>query len=141
LAPITLEEARRLFAFPRALGAYAGLPVQVGVGRFGPYVRHDGKYVSIPAELPAAEVTLEQAVELIDAKRSADAQKVLRTYDEDPEIQILNGRFGPYIAYKKKNYRLPKTVGDPAAITFEQARKIIEEGDAAPAKPRRKAKK
>ena len=141
LSTITLDEALRLFAFPRELGDYEGLPVQVGVGRFGPYVRHDGKYVSIPAELPAAEVTLEQAIKLIDAKRAADAQKVLRTYDEDPEIQILNGRFGPYIAYKKKNYRLPKTVGDPAALTFEQARKIIEEGDAAPAKPRRKAKK
>ncbi len=108
MGTITLEEALKLFEFPRQLGDFEGKAVSVGVGRFGPYVRHDGKYVSIPKDIQAAEVTLEQAVELIEAKRVSDAQKTLLVYEENPDMQILNGRFGPYISYNKKNYKLDR---------------------------------
>ncbi len=141
ISTITLEEALKLFEFPRNLGEFEEKAVQVGVGRFGPYVRHDGKYVSIPKDMQAAEVTLEQAIELIETKRKSDASKVLCTYDNDPEVQVLNGRYGPYIAYKKKNYKLPRSLENPGELTYEQAMKIIAEADAAPAKPKRVAKK
>ena len=125
MATITLEEALKLFEFPRALGTFEDKDVQVAIGRFGPYVRHDGKFVSIPAEYAAAELTLEQAVQLIEDKRRADANKVAKTFDEDPDLQILNGRFGVYIAYKGKNYKIPKTVAEPAKLSLEECRKII----------------
>ena len=141
MSTITLEEALGLFEFPRELGNYEDKAVSVGIGRFGPYVRHDNKYVSIPSDMAATEVTLEQAIELIEAKRSADRQKTITVFEEDPDVQVLNGRYGPYIAYKKKNYKLPKGIGDPAAITLEQARKIIADADAAPAPARRTSSK
>lgn len=137
MATITLEEALKLFEFPRQLGDFEGKTVSVGVGRFGPYVRHDGKYVSIPKDMQAAEVTLEQAVELIEAKRVSDAQKTLHVYSENPDMQILNGRFGPYIAYKKKNYKLPRGLEHPENLPYEEALKIVEAADSAPAKPKR----
>ncbi len=141
MATITLEEALKLFEFPRALGTFEDKDVQVAIGRFGPYVRHDGKFVSIPAEYAAAELTLEQAVQLIEDKRRADANKVAKTFDEDPDLQILNGRFGVYIAYKGKNYKIPKTVAEPARLSLEECRKIIEEADAAPARKSKRSKK
>ncbi len=141
MSTITLEEALRLFDFPRELGTFEELPVQVGIGRFGPYVRHDGKYVSIPKDIPAAEVTLDQAIELIKAKREAENNKTIKTFAEEPDLQILNGRYGPYIAFNKKNYKIPRTVADPAALTLDEAKKIIAEADAAPAKPRRVPRK
>ena len=140
IATITLEEALKLFEYPRNLGEYEGADVEVAVGRFGPYVRHSGKFVSIPEEIGPMELTLEQAIELIEAKRAADASRTLRTFDEDPEIEILNGRFGPYIAYRKKNYRLGKGV-DIATLSIDDVRKIIADADAAPAKPKRTVKK
>lgn len=137
MATITLEDALKLFEFPRQLGDFEGKAVSVGVGRFGPYVRHDGKYVSIPKDMQAAEVTLEQAIVLIEAKRVSDAQKTLQIYEENPDMQILNGRFGPYIAYKKKNYKLPRGLEHPENLSYEEALKIVESADAAPAKPKR----
>ena len=137
MATITLEEALKLFEFPRQLGDFEGKAVSVGVGRFGPYVRHEGKYVSIPKDMQAAEVTLEQAIELIEAKRVSDAQKTLHVYTENPDMQILNGRFGPYIAYKKKNYKLPRGLEHPETLPYEEALKIVESADTAPAKPKR----
>lgn len=127
MANITLDEALKLFAFPRTLGEYESCEVQVGVGRFGPYVRHDGKYVSIPKDIAPAELTLEQAIELIDDKRSTDARKTLRTFDNDPDLQVLNGRYGVYISYKKKNYKLPKDIEKPEDLSFEDAMKIVTE--------------
>ncbi|MDE6526426.1 MAG: DNA topoisomerase I, partial [Muribaculaceae bacterium] len=141
ISDITLEEALKLFEFPRELGEYEGKSVSVGVGRFGPYVRHDGKYVSIPKDIPASEVSLDKAIELIDAKRSADANKTLHTFAEDPDMQILNGRFGPYICYKKKNYKLPRGIQEPASLSYDEAMAIVKEADAAPAKPKRTAAK
>jgi len=141
MSTITLEEALKLFEFPRVLGTFEDADVTVAIGRFGPYVRHKGKFVSIPKDEEPAAITLGQAVELIEAKRTADEQKHLLSFDEDPEIQVLNGRFGPYISYKKKNYKLPKTVKEPQTLTYEDVRKIIDDADAAPAKPRRTATK
>ena len=141
ITEITLEEALRLFEFPRVLGDFEDKEVSVAIGRFGPYVRHDGKFVSIPKDMAPAELTLEQAVELIEAKRKAETEKTIKTFDEDPELHVLNGRYGPYISYKKKNYKIPKTVENPGALTFEDALEIIKAADAAPAKPRRAARK
>ena len=141
ITEITLEEALRLFEFPRVLGDFEDKEVSVAIGRFGPYVRHDGKFVSIPKDMAPAELTLEQAVELIEAKRKAETEKTIKTFDEDPELHVLHGRYGPYISYKKKNYKIPKTVENPGALTFEDALEIIKAADAAPAKPRRAARK
>lgn len=134
MATITLEEALKLFDFPRTLGDFEGKTVSVGIGRFGPYVRHDGKYVSIPKDTAPAALSLDEAIELIEAKRTADAQKTLRVFDEEPDMQLLNGRFGPYLVYNKKNYRLPKTLANPLEMTYSQAKEIIAQADAAPVK-------
>ena len=126
LSSITLDEALRLFDFPRTLGEFEGKDVTVAIGRFGPYVKHDGKFVSIPKEMAPASVSLDEAVALIEAKRADEANRVLATFDDDPDLQILNGRFGPYISLGKKNYKIPKSVANPAALTLEECRKIIE---------------
>lgn len=141
MTDITLDDALKLFEFPRTLGTFEDSDVQVAIGRFGPYVRHKGKFVSIPKTFTPAELTIEQAIELIEAKRIADEKKTLRTYDEDPEIMLLNGRFGPYISYNKKNYKLPRGTKNPETLSYEDIRKIIEEADAAPAKTKRSTAK
>lgn len=133
---ITLEEALKLFELPRTLGDYEGQSVVVAVGRFGPYVRHAGKFVSIPKNLTPLSITLDQAIELINAKRAEQSQRIVKTFDEDPDLQILNGRFGVYISYKKQNFKIPKTVEDPSQLTLEQCRKIIEDQ---PQKPQKAA--
>ena len=136
MSDITLEEALKLFEFPRSLGEYEGKDVTVAIGRFGPYVRHDGKFVSIPKDMAPAAVTLDEAIALINEKRSREAQRVVRTFDAEPGLQILNGRYGVYIAYNDKNYKIPKTVEDPAALTLEEAMEIVKAQDEKPAKPR-----
>ncbi|MDE7442691.1 MAG: DNA topoisomerase I, partial [Muribaculaceae bacterium] len=98
VSTITLEEALKLFEFPRTIGEYEGAPVSVAIGRFGPYVKHNNKFVSIPKDMVPAEVTLDQAVELIEAKRKAESQKTVNTFDAATDLQILNGRYGMYIA-------------------------------------------
>lgn len=138
---ITLEDALKLFELPRTLGEYDGAPVIASVGRFGPYVRYDkNKFVSLPADITPQEVTLTQAIGLIEAKKEADAKKVLKTFDSDDDLRILNGRYGPYLAANGKNYKLPRDLAsDSAAIealTIDDCRRLIEEADAAPAKPR-----
>ena len=138
---ITLDEALELFKLPRTLGEFEGKEVVVSAGRFGPYVKHDGKYVSIPASLSPLSITLEKAQELIEKKRQDDSNKILATYSEEPGLQVLNGRFGPYIAFNKKNYKIPKGT-DATSLTLEQCREIIAKQDAEPTakKPaRRKA--
>ena len=135
---ITLEEALKLFDLPRTLGDFEGAEVSVAVGRFGPYVRHSGKFVSIPSDKDPLTITLEEAQELILAKRDADSKKVVKTFDDNADLQILNGRYGVYIAYKKQNYKIPKTVTDPAALTLEECMKLIEEQDAQPKKVSRR---
>lgn len=139
VSTITLEEALKLFEFPRLLGEFEGKDVSVAIGRFGPYVKHDGKFVSIPKDIPAAAITLQEAIDLIKDKRDAEAKKVVKTFDGEPELQILNGRYGVYIAYKKSNYKIPRTVADPSALTLDECRAIIEEQDARPKKTVRRA--
>ena len=133
MSTITLEEALKLFDLPRTLGDFEGKTVVVGIGRFGPYIRHDGKYVSLPKEFTPQGVSLEDAIMLIQQKREQESQRLIKKFDEDDELELLNGRFGPYIAYKKKNYKLPKG-SEPASLTFADCMKIVEDADKAPAK-------
>ena len=127
MASITLEEALELFKLPRTLGEYEGKAVVANTGRFGPYINHNKKFVSIPKGEDPMEISLERAIELILSKREAEEKSHLKTFDEEPELEIRTGRFGPYIAYKGKNYKIPKTQADRAAeLTLEECRKIIE---------------
>lgn len=137
VSSITLEEALRLFEFPRNIGEYQGKEVTVAIGRFGPYIRFDGKFTSIPKEMSPAHITLEEAVELIEAKRREEANRIMKTFDEEPDLQILNGRYGPYIAFNKTNYKIPKTVTDPASLSLEECRTLIADQDARPKRPAR----
>ena len=140
LETITLEEALSLFSLPRQLGEFEGENVTIGAGRFGPYIKFGAAYVSLPTSHDPLAISLEEAVELILEKRKADAEKVIKKFDEEPELQVLNGRFGPYIAYKKNNYKLPKSV-TPAELSLEECFDIIrkqDEGEKPAAKTRKK---
>ena len=135
IATITLEEALELCKLPRELGEFEDLPVKVGAGRFGPYVQHGKKYVSIPKDEDPLTITSERAVELILAKREADAKSHLLSFAEEPELEVLAGRFGPYIKYKGKNYKIPKERAEHAAeLTLEECRALIEAGSKTSAK-------
>ena len=103
---ITLEEALKLFDLPRTVGEYEGKVMVAAVGRFGPFIRHDGKFVSIPKDLNPLTITAEEAIALIEGKRVKDEQRFIKKFEEDPEMEILKGRFGPYISYQKANYRI-----------------------------------
>jgi len=120
---ITLEEALKLFEYPRVLGTYEDQEVSVAIGRFGPYVRLGKLFVSIKKDDDPASITLERAIELIEAKRKADREKIIKTFDEDPDVQVLNGRYGPYLVIKKQNYKIPKGT-DPASLTLEDCIEI-----------------
>jgi DNA topoisomerase-1 len=120
---ITLEEALKLFEYPRVLGTYEDQEVSVAIGRFGPYVRLGKLFVSIKKDDDPASITLERAIELIEAKRKADREKIIKTFDEDPDVQVLNGRYGPYLVIKKQNYKIPKGI-DPASLTLEDCIEI-----------------
>ena len=126
LENITLEEAMELFKLPRQLGKYENLPVTIGAGRFGPYVLHNKKYVSLPKGCDPMAVTLEEAVKLIEGKRKEEVQRHLKKFEEDPKLEVLNGRYGPYIAYDGKNYRLPKNLHDKAAeLSYDECMAIV----------------
>lgn len=125
LETITLEEALELFKFPRALGDIDGKPVTVGKGKFGPYIRYENTYVSIPKTVDPLSVTLEEAEQMLKDKQEAEAKKVIKTFAENPDLQILNGRYGPYIAYQKKNYKIPENV-EPADLNLDACFKVIE---------------
>ena len=127
LESITLEEAIELFQLPRTLGDFEGSPIVIGMGRFGAYILHQKKYTSIPKETDPMEISLDEAVALIKEKRQQDSQKHLKSFDADGKLQILNGRYGPYIAFDGKNYRIPKAMHATAAkLTFDQCMEIIE---------------
>lgn len=138
---IDLEEALKLFRLPRRVGTYEDKEVTAASGRFGPYLKHDGKFVSLPAGDAPETVTIERAIELIDAKREADAKKVVKVFDEDSDMMLLNGRWGVYLAAGGKNYKIPRTIEDPATLTFEECRKLIAEADANPKPARGRRKK
>lgn len=125
---ITLEEALELFKLPRELGEFEGTKVSVGTGRFGPYVQHNRKYVSIPKGEDPMTITLDRAIELIQEKRETEQKRHLKSFDEDEKLELLNGKYGPYIAYDGKNYRLPKNkMENVEALTYEECMTIIKE--------------
>lgn len=129
---ITLEEALDLFRLPRDLGDFEGKVITVSTGRFGPYVRYDGKFYSLPKDADPLDFTFDEAVALINAKRQEEANRLIKTFAEEPELEVLNGRYGPYISYKKKNYKLPKDCV-PAELDLETCMGIIKEQDDKPA--------
>lgn len=145
LQNITLEEALKLFELPRKVGEFEGAEITAAIGRFGPYIRHAGAFVSIPKELAPQTITLEEAVELIEKKRAYEANRLIKTFDELPGVEVLHGRFGPYIAYRKEgakkavNYKIPKGT-DPASLTADDVKALMEAQDAAPKKKTRSKK-
>ena len=130
---VTLEEVLKLFDFPRILGEYEGKEIVVAVGRFGPYIRHDNKFYSLAKTDNPALVEYDRAVEIINEKRQKDLDNIILTFDQDPDMRVLNGRFGPYIAYKKTNYKIPKGT-EPSTLTYEQCLAIVEDPKNAPKK-------
>ena len=139
LGTITLEEALELFKLPREVGEYEGSTVTIGTGRFGPYVLHNRKYVSIPKDEDPMSITLARAIELINEKREAEQKRHIKGFDEDEKLELLNGRYGPYIAYDGKNYRIPKQrQEDVESMTYEECMTIIRE--APEPKPARRRK-
>lgn len=128
---ITLEQALKLFELPRLVGEYEGMPIEASSGRFGPYVKHNGVFVSIKKDGPAPQtITLQEAIELIEEKRKKERESHIKTFPEMPGLEVLKGRFGPYLAYKPEgakkaqNFKIPKGT-DPASLTFEQAQKLM----------------
>ena len=143
LETITLEEALSLFSLPRTLGEYNGEGVTIGAGKFGAYIKHGTVYITLPKSHDPLKISLEEAVELIDEKREAEAKKIIKTFEEKAGLQVLNGRFGPYIAFDGNNYKLPKNI-TPADLTLEECMEIIskqQDGGKAPAKRRYTKKK
>ena len=123
---ITLSEALELFKLPREVGEFEGSNVVIGTGRFGPYVLHNKKYVSLPKGADPMTITLDEAVALIEGKRKQEEQRHLKKFEQDPKLEVLNGRYGPYLAYDGKNYRLPKALHEKAAdLTYDECMEII----------------
>ena len=125
---ISLEEALSLFKLPRSIGQFENMEITAGTGRFGPYLKHNGKYYSIkPTVDNPLTITLERAVTIIEEKRIELQNKIIKTYSEDPEIQVLNGRWGPYIAFKKNNFKIPKSKS-AESLSSQECRDIIDKG-------------
>ena len=122
---VSLEEVLDLFKLPRTLGELDGKTVTVGTGKFGPYVHYGKAYVSIPKTVDPLVITLEEAMDLLKDKEDNDAKKHLKKFEEEPELEIMNGRYGPYIAYNGVNYKIPKSVKDPTALTLEACKEIV----------------
>jgi DNA topoisomerase-1 len=128
LDSITLDEALELFRLPRTLGEYEGKDITIGAGRFGPYVAWNGMFVSIPKTQDPLVISYDEALEMIQEKQREENERHLKTFSEDTAIEVMNGRFGPYIAFEGKNYRLPKSMHERAAqLTLEECRQIIHE--------------
>ena len=129
LETITLEEAMDLFRLPRTIGSYENDQVVIGTGKYGPYVRHSGKFYSLGKDDDPYSIGLERAVEIIEEKRAEERNRNIKQFEEEPGLQILNGRYGPYISYNRKNYRIPKGK-KPEELTLVECRQIIEKADA-----------
>ena len=136
---VTLEEALDMFKLPRTIGKYENEDMVVAIGRFGPYVRHNGKFYALGKTDDPITITPERAVEIIEAKRKADKEKTIKEFKEDPGLKILNGRYGAYITKDKKNYRIPKSK-DPKELTLEECLEIIEKAPKKVAGGKRKKK-
>lgn len=124
LESITLEQALELFKLPREVGEFEGLKMITNDGKFGPYVKHGDKFVSLEKHQDPLTLTHDEAVALIQAKRKAEADRIIRKFDEDPDLQILNGKWGPYIAYKKQNGKIPKGT-DPASLSYDECMALL----------------
>lgn len=127
---ITLEDAMELFKLPREVGDFEDKKMVAAIGRFGPYIRHDSKFYSIPKDEDPLSVTPERSVEIIQAKRKSDAEKFIKGFEENPDVQILNGRWGPYIKVGKQNVKIPKDK-EPEDLTLQECLSLAE---AAPVK-------
>lgn len=127
---LSLEEAMDLFKLPRIVGMYEDKEMITAIGRFGPYIRHEGKFYSLPKTLDPMTLTAEEAIELITAKRKADAEKLIKDFPENPDVQVLNGRYGPYIVVGKKNVKIPKGK-EPEELTLQEC---LDLGEATPEK-------
>ena len=139
---ITLDEALELFKLPRELGEFEGVMLKANSGRFGPYVQMNKLYVSIPKDEDPMTISLERAIELVQMKREADAKSLLKTFDEEPGLEVKMGRWGPYIAYKKKNYKIPAKEAENAAnLSLEDCKRIMEEDSRKPVRKRKTAAK
>ncbi|MCM1516529.1 MAG: type I DNA topoisomerase [Paraprevotella sp.] len=126
LETITLEEALELFKLPKELGEYDGFTVKIGAGKFGPYINYNKSYISIPKDTDPMSISLEQAVQMILQYRLDEARKHLKTFEEEPELEVMNGRYGPYLVYKNQNYKLPKSMHDKAEdLTYEECMEVI----------------
>lgn len=142
VATLTLEQAIKLFEFPRVIGSFEDSDISVAVGRFGPYIKHAGKFVSIPKTLTPETITAEQAIKLIEDKRVEDKNKIVKTFENDDKLQVLNGRYGIYIAYNGANYKIPKTIDNPVDLSYEQCMEIIDsQKDKATKTTKRRSKK
>jgi DNA topoisomerase-1 len=135
---ITLEETLDLFKLPRSLGEFESSEMVVSIGKYGPYIRHNSSFYSLPKQDDPLEVTLERAVEVIHEKRQEEIRKLIRKYTEDPDIKVLNGRYGPYISFKKENYKIPK--GKNASdLSYDDVKTIVSQSQ--PTKSKSKKKK
>lgn len=138
---ITLEEALELFKLPRILGDYEGSEISIGVGRFGPYVLHDKKYVSLPKGEDPMTISLDTAIELIEEKRKQEKERHIKAFDEDPKLELLKGRYGPYLSYDGKNYHIDKKLQDRAIagdMEYAECMEIIKNAPEPKAKRGRK---
>ncbi|WP_373813006.1 type I DNA topoisomerase, partial [Porphyromonas loveana] len=135
---ITLEEALELFLLPKKLGEYESAEITVAIGRFGPYVKHAGKFVGLPKGVDPLSLTLDDAIELIQDKRMAEEKNLLKSFAEHPDMEIRTGRFGAYIKYQTNNYKIPKTVERPEELTYEDCLKFVEESPAKTTKSKKK---
>lgn len=123
---ITFDEAMKLFDLPRSVGTFEDIEMTASVGRFGPYIKHDGKFYSLPKELDPYKVKGDEAIVVIEEKRKKDKEKIIQTFEEEPGLIVQHGRYGPYISFEKQNYKIPKTV-KPEELTLEDVRKIVSE--------------
>ena len=137
---ITFDEAIRLFDFPRELGQFEEEEVTVAIGRFGPYAKHKNKFYSLDKTDDPSSVDIDRAIELIEEKRKKDLEKIIKVFSENETVQVLKGRYGPYLVINKQNYRIPKNI-DPAALTLEECIKISEDPKNKPKKRFQRKKK
>jgi DNA topoisomerase I len=122
---ITLEEAIKLFALPRMIGEFEDSALTVGIGRFGPYIRHKSAFYSLKKGVDdPMTIDQDRAIAIITEKRTADLMRIIREFPEEPELKVLNGRFGPYISYQKKNFKIPKSQ-NPAELSLEECKALI----------------
>ena len=126
LNSITLEQALDLFKLPKILGKFENEDLQVAVGKFGPYVKHKGKFFSIGNNIDPLEIKINDAISIIEEKRKNDTNRIIQEFSENNDLKILNGKYGPYISYKRKNYKIPKDK-DPKKLTLEEALAITAE--------------